>query len=217
MRGYKEDSMRSLLNKIGFSYISDSVDTSVLCRDQFSDFGLVKNNNFILRNRYIFPVKDMLGNVLALIGWYPDEKKYITTPSRLYSTNGLFFGMEQLRTGQIKNAVITEGIFDSLAVRSCGYNSFAQMGIITSEVKTTLYGVLGRRLLAIPDNDISGRRVVQQDRWHMPKGSSYMNWTTNKNIKDIDDLYKYYGETGLKDLLDDAMSDYERVITYKIV
>ena len=220
LRNYTEDSIFQMLKKIGFAYIDDLTNTSVFLRSELKDLGLTKNDRFILQNRYIFPVRDMLGNVLALIGWYPDEKKYITTPGKLYSTNGMFFGMEQLKDyPNIKETIITEGIFDSISVRSCGYTSIAQMGIRTSEVKTTLYSLFGKRLLAIPDNDESGKGVVKADKWRLPKGSSYLTWVVSgdKKLKDIDDLYKYYGKEYLSELLRDALDDYERVITYKIL
>ena len=43
------------------------------------------NGHFLLADRYTLPIRDLQGNVLALVGWNLDGKKYITTPSALFS------------------------------------------------------------------------------------------------------------------------------------
>lgn len=175
-----------------------------------------KEGKFLLRGRYIIPIRDMLGNVVALVGWYPDEKRYITTPSDMFSKSGMFFGMEQLvDTGLNKDYVLVEGIFDSLAVRSLGYNCVAMMGSLGSAEKQVLYGLFGK-LVAVPDNDKTGRGVIERDKWKLPVGSSYMNWVEDgAKIKDIDDLIKYDRRTA-KDMLEDALSDGSRVVTFRL-
>lgn len=220
-RGYSIDRMGEILNEIGFSKLDTKVDTTMFSKKEFSDLGLYREGKFLLEGRYIFPVKDMLGNVVALIGWYKDEKKYITTPSALFSKSGMFFGMEQLgSTGVNKKYFLVEGIFDSISLRSLGYNAIAQMGIDTSLQKQVLYGLF-KRVVAIPDSDGEGRKVVSMDAWKIPVGSSYMKWSGNvpcrKNgLKDIDDLSNYYEKSIVIPLLNDALCDDSRIIEYKL-
>lgn len=228
LRNYSSEEMYDELLKIGFVFIPDTVGVSVLNDSRFSDLRLfTEKGNFLLTNRYIFPVRDMLGNILAFIGWYPDDKRYITTPSKLFRKDCLFFGLEQLKsTGIGSFYVLVEGIFDSIAVRSLGYNAIAQMGSIASPQKEVLYGMF-KRLLAIPDADKTGREVVVTDRWKIPVGSSYLIWYDNrekaiksdkqgKRIKDIDDLIKCYGKDYSRYLIDDAKEDSSRVISFKL-
>lgn len=217
LRGYYPERMCSILKEAGFFYLEElsEVDIKKL-RKLGPDYGLFsKEGNFILNNRYVFPVRDMLGNTIALIGWYPDTKKYITTSSRLFSKQGLFFGMEQLqKTGLGKPYFLVEGIFDCLSVRSLGFNCVAQMGITDSRYKNVMYSFFSR-LVAIPDNDPEGRGVVGYDKWHLPRNGKYFRWIGDKS-KDIDTLCNSYEYEDVKDLLEGIHEDKRRVVTVRV-
>lgn len=222
-----EDRWFRLLSEVGIAYVSEETcDYSKFKKEEFNDLALFsKEGNFLLNKRYIIPVRDMMGNIIALIGWYPDRKKYITTPSKFFSKDCLFFGLEQLRTtGLGKDYFIVEGIFDSLNLRSLGYNSVACMGITSSRVKTLLYGLF-RKIVAIPDNDGQGRRVVKNDLWNLPRNSSYLKWvgkieidTSSESIeiKDIDRLCSLFEESDIRRLLDICLAKNDRVIKIDI-
>lgn len=216
LREYDMGRMYHILRKQGFCYVEDKNKFEKL-RQIGEDLALFsKEGNFLLTDRYIFPVYDMLGNVIALIGWYPDEKKYVTTPSKLFSKNGLFFGMEQLGvSGLGKPYVLVEGIFDSLSVRSLGFNCVAQMGIDSSRYKEVLY-TLFKGLLAIPDNDKQGVDVVVNDKWKLPVNGKYMRWKSDIYFKDIDALCNSFDEQDVKDLLLEVQQQKERVVTVEL-
>lgn len=213
LRGYsRESGMPEMLKKTGFLYIDKDVfDVTKLEKLDRGDLGILTDSgNFLLEGRFIFPVRDMNTNILALIGWYPDEKKYITTPSRLFSKKAILFGMEQLKYSGIgKKYFLVEGIFDSLSVRNLGLNCVALMGISAGSNTRVLYSLFSK-LVAIPDNDTQGRKVIENDLWKLPTGSSYLRW--KEAIKDIDDMTKKYDMKGtLADILAERTT--ERVIT----
>lgn len=220
LRKYDINRMSDVLISSGFLKLSENADVSVLFENEYSDLGLLTSGgDFLLRGRYIFPVRDMIGNVVALIGWYPDEKRYITTPSALFSKSGMFYGMEQLGvTGLGKKYFLVEGIFDALSLRAMGYNAVAQMGINSSSVKKVLYGLFDK-LVGIPDVDSQGRKVILKNSWELPHGSSYLTWVDENSkgtIKDIDALCRVYEEGIMRDILDEVLLDTTRVITYKL-
>lgn len=215
LRNY-DDSMVTTLCNAGFIKLKDNINLDKVRSYEYNDLGLFKEGNFILEGRYIFPVRDMLGNVIALIGWYPDDKKYITSASTLFSKTCLFYGMEQLKsTGLGKNYFLVEGIFDTLVLRSLGFNAVGMMGIDTSKIKVTLYGLF-KRLIGIPDSDPSGRKILLSDGWRLPLNSSYMNWDLRYNWKDIDELYKSVDLEGLKEVLSSVWSVKDRLITLEV-
>lgn len=221
------DRWSKILSEVGIVYVSkDTCDYSRFKGDEFKDLALFsKEGNFLLNERYIIPVRDMMGNIVALIGWYPDRKKYITTPSKFFSKDCLFFGLEQLkRTGLGKDYFVVEGIFDSLNLRSMGYNSVACMGISSSRVKHLLYGLF-RKVVAIPDNDTQGRRVVKNDLWNLPRNGSYLKWvgklefdesSESIDIKDIDRFCSLFEEDSIRELLDSCFLSKDRVIKIDI-
>lgn len=219
LRGYSEDVMGNTLEDMGvIKLVSEVSDIGTLSSKGFADLGLFSNGKFLLEGRYIFPVRDMLGNVVALIGWYPDEKRYITSKSAMFSKSGMFYGMEQIsRTGIGRPYYLVEGIFDSISLRAMGVNAVAMMGISSSSEKMALYGLFGK-LVGIPDADSEGRKVVKYDRWKLPVGSSYMVWRSDKkgkiSVKDIDDFCKKYTPDVVRDVLQESMDYKGRIVEY---
>jgi DNA primase len=210
LRGYDlESNMPNMLKEIGFVFIDEDLFDEIKLLKISRDLGIYTNKNtFLLKGRYIFPVKDMLGNIVALIGWYPDDKKYITTPSKFFKKGCMLFGMEQLeKTGIGKDYILVEGIFDCISVRSLGINCVALMGIKATNYTKVLY-TLFKGIVAIPDNDKEGRKVIVNDAWKLPVNGKYFKWVGS--LKDIDDMIKYYD---MKDILKDIWKEKERVVT----
>ena len=215
-RGYDISRMSGILRKSGILHIDkDKFDPRELRSADKGQLGLFsKSGNFILEDRYILPIRDMIGNVVALVGWRKNDK-YITTPSRYFSKDCMFYGLEQLSdTGIGKKYVVVEGIFDSLSVRSLGLNCIAQMGSSSSRYKEPMYSLF-KSILGIPDMDTTGISVVKNDEWNLPLGSKYMQWTIrgqNLGIKDIDDFCKTFSKEDVYDIINESFSDTKRVV-----
>lgn len=219
LRGYSKDSaIWGTLESYGFVYVDvDTFSFKKLKSVDKGDLGITrKDGDFLLYDRFIFPVRDMLGNIIALIGWKQgSERKYVTTPSRLFSKGCMFFGMEQLsKTGLGKPYILVEGIFDSLSVRSLGLNCVAMMGISSTRYKQAMYSLFGK-LLAIPDCDKEGRGVVLNDEWCLPGSGKYLKLVSS-TIKDIDDLIKVCDPTDVKTLFKEAYAEQDRVVEVRI-
>lgn len=217
-RGYLVDRMGDILTEAGFISIDMSKVDLEKVKKYGSDLALFSSNgHFLMQGRYVFPVRDMMGNVLALIGWYPDEKKYVTTPSKLFSKECLFYGMEQLgKTGLGSKYIITEGIFDSLSVRSVGLNSVAQMGISSSRYKEVLYTMF-KQIVGVPDIDEQGRDVLSHDKWKIPRNGKYFRWSNPRYyIKDLDCFVNSYDAEDVRELLLEVFNENQRVVTVNL-
>lgn len=216
LRLYQDPKMVEVLKTVGFIKLPDTVDLEPLKELQsYPNLGLeTKTGRCLLEGRFVFPVKDMLGNILALIGWFPDEKKYITTPSKYFHRSSLFFGLEQLSThGKESVVFVCEGIFDALSLRSMGYRAYATMGVELSRQKKLMYSLLGGRVVGVSDRDRVGNSVRDYDRWSCWK---YLTWVgefdmsevdeENLKIKDIDDLVKLFDPVALKEVIDEELA-----------
>lgn len=200
MRGYTLDSPNFEFFSTEFPIVkiaSDSIDSLRKAPDEFGLFD--KQGNFLLHDRFIIPVRDFEGNVLALIGWYPDDRKYITTPSKYFVRSALMLGLEQLPTES--PTVIVEGVFDSLSLRAQGVTALSMMGTKCSSTQRALYQLMGQ-IIAIPDNDSVGQTVIQEDSWGIPlKQGKYLRWkpfsvpvgSSEIYVKDIDLFTQLYG------------------------
>lgn len=212
LRGYYPNRMTDVLVRAGFLYIEESESVYDPLDGSGDDLGLFKNGRFLLANRFIFPVKDMLGNTVALIGWFPDEKKYITTPSRLFSKSCLFYGLEQfISSGVGAEYFLCEGIFDALSLRSIGFNAVSEMGVTSGRVKEGLYPLFGR-LIGVPDADAEGKKVVGSDMWRLPSNSSYLKWVGG-SYKDIDLVVNSFEAEDVREELCRCIKGKERLLT----
>ena len=181
-------------------------------------YGLIdRNGNYLLGGRYVVPIRDIMGNVTALVGWYPDDKKYVTTPTYGFSKDGQFFNIEcyaksfegdypkykDEETGEVLESTgmvyLVEGIFDTLSLRSLGFPVLGNMGLDMSLMKTEILSRFGK-VIAIPDNDKAGMgsnpylsRISGKGKkaeWQIKNENVIVQLP--KGVKDSDDFFKGY-------------------------
>lgn len=213
LRNYYTDHVYTELLETGIGLITrdDTEALSALRGYASPDTALFSaKGNFILEDRYILPIRDVAGRILAFVGWYPDTKKYITTPSKYFSKANLFFGMEKVPFDRKGTTVLVEGIFDTIALRSCGLNVLGTMGSSISEAKQSFYPLLGS-VVGIPDTDPTGRRTLRGDLWGLGGLGSYLLWDRGLEapnpsdgedpikLKDIDDLVKVFEPESIRE------------------
>lgn len=221
-RGYNIDEMYPVLKEVGLAFIDEDNDDAIREIRKFSrNLGLYGRESVYIAGRYIIPIRDLMGNIIAMVGWYDDYKRYITTPSMLFSKRLCFFGMENInRRDEI---ILVEGIFDAISVRTMGYRCLATMGIDVSREKAELLRSVARRVVSIPDNDSQGRRVVINDKWKVGN-NTYLQWSgkysideIDYNIKDIDLMLKIYEKSSVKEMIDDTLQQrHRKVVKYNI-
>lgn len=177
---------------------------------------LTKGGTFLLDDRYIISVRDISNNVVALIGYYPDTKKYITTPSPFFSKEGMFFNFREaydIAWSKYKGRVIlVEGIFDCISVSSLGLPCIATMGASVSSVKGELLKLFSK-VIGIPDNDKTGRKSLNRyDKkygWQVPSNATMIKLSGECDfgdgdvykVKDCDNLVSWYDAYDVREML----------------
>ena len=201
MRGYDSQEMYETLKEIGvikMSYLSDiSLVTDTTKFTMFNKFGLIdKNGNYLLADRYVVPIRDIVGDVTALVGWYPDTRKYVTTPTWGFSKDSQFFNIETAKNFEPNSSVyLVEGIFDTLALRSIGLFALGNMGLGLSPIKKEILTRFGH-VYAIPDADKAGKGVLpytstsSQFKWNI-SNATFVELKL-QGVKDTDDLVKFF-------------------------
>lgn len=204
-RGYFSEHQRKMIEdlELGFASINHSEDKDIYINGFYGvnpinfanniagnapnavkeSFLVTKNGNFLLDNRFIIPVEDLAGNYVALIGYYPDQRKYITAATPFFSKEALFFNYRKAYEMAWKetNGVVclVEGIFDSLSMTSIGIPCMATMGATVSVAKGELLKHFNK-VIGIPDADKVGRASLDRNA---PKGWKVPNNTTMLEIK----------------------------------
>lgn len=206
LRGYKntpiEDKMRKVFKEVGlFKMPSRDILEIMLPKvkeEELIEWGVYtkESKHHLLEDRYVIPIRDLEGKITALVGWFNDYKKYITTPTPGFSKKVQFFNEEIMETSIDKGYVIlVEGIFDTLALRAIGEPVMGCMGADLSPIhieKLKRYN----KIIAIPDNDKRGNQSNPYKTGH----NKYTWRIENKKvfvglpegIKDVDDLLKNF-------------------------
>jgi len=201
-RGYWSEDMYNTLLDLKVCKVDNLTDIKFLLPhysyEDFKDFGLVNDNGyFLLSGRYILPIRDIGGGVIALVGWDKEGgfKKYVTTKTYGFVKDASFFNYDSYKYAWEKYQGVTflvEGIFDAVSLRSLGFPVLAVMGTKMGKIKQDM---LKRytKVIAIPDNDKGGQLVTlgyHKSRWEIPVESTFIKLP--KGVKDVDDLIKFY-------------------------
>jgi len=203
MRRYSSQEMYNTLKEVGVFKTNDLSSLELIAPlskyNTSGRWGLVSvNGQYLLAGRYVIPIRDIKGKVTALVGWYPDERKYVTTPTFGFARDAQFFNIECYSQNVNADVYLVEGIFDTLALRSLDLFALGNMGLGLSPVKREILKRFNH-VFAIPDADKPGRSVLP---FHSKDVKSKFKWNIDSNvtfveiaiegIKDTDDLIKYY-------------------------
>lgn len=230
------DQIRATLKEVGIfklDYVSDiQMVVPDIPAETLKSYGLLdRNGEYLLRGRFTVPIRDIMGRVTALTGWFPDVKKYVTTPTYGFSKDGQFFNIECFAKSfdgdypkykdengeefDSKGLVyLVEGIFDTLALRSLGFPALGNMGLDMSLLKTEILTRFGK-VIAIPDNDKAGMATnpylnrlsgkAKKTQWLIK--NEHVIVQLPQGVKDSDDFVK--GFYCLEDLLRCQKANYK--------
>ena len=207
LRRYGED-MRQTLRNFGLFKLMSLDDLRVYVTaargkdfsDEFySKSGLyTEEGNFLLSGRYIVPIRDISGEVTSWVGWFPDSRKYVTTPTFGFSKSAQLFNIDSYKDCWRRNKGVTflvEGIFDTIALTSLGFSAIGNMGTDFTGVKAEMLNRYAK-VVAICDNDEAGdktnpySRGMSKGAWVLPKNHAVVRLFYG--VKDADDLVREY-------------------------
>ncbi len=120
------------------------------------------------RNRIMFPIIDVGGQVIGFGGRAMDDAKpkYLNSPETLlFNKRRLLYGMPQARTAarQSGEVYLVEGYFDALSLYQHGiHNALATMGTALSNDHVKLLKGFAGRVVLLFDSDEAGIRAAQR-------------------------------------------------------
>ena len=212
IRGYFSNEQRSLITEMQLGSC-EIEDTSIL-EGYSGELNLLsKKDNFLLNGRYIIPVESVNGDLVSLIGYYPDFKKYITLSTPFFSKACMFFNFKQAYEVSWRDynglVILVEGIFDCLSLRSIGLPAIATMGSSVSSIKGELLKVF-KKVLAVPDDDTTGRKALNRYGrygWKVPYNTTFIRFfggnfkvgTQYLHCKDMDNLVSWYDAESVRE------------------
>jgi DNA primase catalytic core len=122
-----------------------------------------------LRDRLVFPIKDVSGRTIAFGGRIlgqarPGAPKYLNSPETpVYHKGRVLYGLNWSRHAirREEAALVVEGYMDYISLAARGFeNAVAPLGTALTEEQATLLGRYTKRALLLYDSDAAGLRAT---------------------------------------------------------
>ena len=208
--GYAPDSWTTLkdyLNKKGFSDV-ELFEADLVKRGQKGSY----YDTF--RNRLIFPIIDLRGNVLGFSGRRLNEEdraKYVNSADTLvYKKGREIFGLNLAKKGNTDKLILCEGNIDVVMLHQAGFtNAVAALGTALTEEQAQLLGRYTGEILLCYDNDEAGRKAVGKALEIFSHTTIHTKVIEMSGGKDPDEIIKKYGVERFRSLIEGAANDVE--------
>lgn len=180
--------------------------------DSIKKLGVISqtNNKPIFNERWVIPINDTDGKVQGLVGYSNKaDERYIYGTSRYYERRDTLYGLENLELAyDMGYAVVTEGITDTLRLRSLGIkNSFARCGTHKSEFILNQLNRCRHGVISIPDRDTAGMKSKKY--W---KFNRYITIHIDIKYKDCDEMLREGDNIGIfMDCLNASIEELKRL------
>ena len=177
----------------------------------------LKNGKYYdrFRNRIMFPIKDIYGNIIAFSSRInPEENdgaKYMNTADTfVYKKRQNLFGIDVAKNYCDKCMLLVEGNMDVISLRQAGFkNVVAPLGTSLTEEQIKLLAKLTKEIVLLFDTDAAGQKATEK-AINLFKGSGLSVCVVElPNTKDPDEFIKKNGAEAFKTLLDSATCDIE--------
>lgn len=183
-----------------------------------ADLGYKSRNGGVIdrfRNRVMFPIIDLQGNVIAFGGrkFTDDVKggKYVNTSDTLiYKKTNNLFAMNFAKNTKENELILCEGYMDVIALHQAGFtNAVAALGTAVTPQQARLMSKYIDRVVLSQDGDEAGQKSISRSIPIMKEAGLDVRVLEIKGAKDPDEFIKKYGSARFKRLLDGCANDIE--------
>ena len=209
--GYAPDEWRSL---------SDAMKAKGYTEQELLDAGLVlrgKNNSVYdrFRNRLMFPIIDIRGNVIAFGGRVLDDStpKYLNSPETIiFNKRRNLFALNIVKKSKQGRIILTEGYMDAIALHQYGFDcAVASLGTSLTEEHAHLLSKYTDQVVLTYDGDEAGQNATKRAIPMLEKNGIHVKVLRMQGAKDPDEFLKKYGAERFSLLLDQSenQADYQ--------
>lgn len=205
--GYAPNEWRALiehLRKKGFT--DEEMVLANLARRSDKDGRTSCYDNF--RNRVMFPIIDLRGNVIAFGGRVMDDSKpkYINTSDTLvYKKSNGVFALNFAKNANDNKLILVEGYMDVIALHQAGFtNAIACLGTAFTSEQANLLSRYAEEILICYDNDEAGKKATQKALGVLGKTGVKLRVVKMEGGKDADEIIRKHGKERFDSLLGNA-------------
>lgn len=192
--------------------------------EELKDAGLCRESNrkseggkpvlySYFRNRLMFPIIDVRGNVIGFGGRVMDNStpKYLNSPETvIFNKRRNLFGMNIAKKSKLGYLILVEGYMDAIALHQYGFDcAVASLGTSLTEEHATLLSRYTEQVVLIYDGDQAGQNASQRAIPILEKAGLQIRVLRMRDAKDPDEFLKKFGADAFRVLLEEASNRVE--------
>lgn len=210
--GYAPNDWRELINHLKtLGFTEHELVLANLARRSDKNGRANYYDNF--RNRVMFPIIDLRGNVIAFGGRVMDDSKpkYINTSDTLvYKKSNGVFAMNLAKNNNDNKFILVEGYMDVIALHQAGFtNAIACLGTAFTSEQANLLSRYAEEIIICYDNDEAGKTATARALGVLGKTGLKLRVVTMAGGKDADEIIRKHGKERFADLLKEASNKTE--------
>lgn len=168
------------------------------------------------RKRYMFPVINIRGNVIAFSGRAVagEEKqggKYVnTSDTPVYKKSNNLFGINFAKNHCSERVILVEGNMDVISLHQAGFqNVVAPLGTSFTEEQINLLSRYTKEIVLMLDSDAAGQKALMRASGLLQNTGLSVRVVVLPDGKDPDEFIKKNGPDRFRAILEGAVSDIE--------
>lgn len=209
--GFAPDSYTALTDymlKKGFTK-DELVSANLSRRSQKNENNIYDN----FRNRVMFPIIDIRGNVIAFGGRVMDDSKpkYLnTSDTMVYKKSQGVFALNLAKKSGKDSLILCEGYMDVIAMHQAGFtNTVAGLGTALTGEQAQLLSRYASEILISYDADEAGQKAAARAIGIFSKTQAKIKVLKLSGGKDPDEIIKNYGVEKMKAIINGAANKIE--------
>lgn len=167
------------------------------------------------KNRAMFPVIDLRGNVIAFSGRRihdtDSDRKYVNTSDTLvYKKGSNLFALNFAKKSKSDSIILCEGNLDVISLHQAGFtNAVAGLGTALTEEQAHLLSHYAGEIFICYDSDEAGQKATRKAINILGKTTLKVRIIHMTGGKDPDEIIQKFGAEGFRRCLDSAANDVE--------
>lgn len=157
------------------------------------------------RNRVMFPIIDVRGNVIGFGGRVMDgsEPKYLNSPeSMIFNKRKNLFALNAAKKTKMEMLVLTEGYMDTISMHQYGFDcAVASLGTALTQEQAGMLAKYTKQMVLCYDGDQAGQNAAKRAIGILEKTGMSVRVLRMQGAKDPDEFLKKYGAERFKKLL----------------
>lgn len=217
---------KSTLTKFGIGFapnswteLCDAMRAKGYTEEELKESGLVsvsqKNGRIYdrFRNRLMFPIIDVRGNVIGFGGRVMDNStpKYLNSPETvIFNKRKNLFALNLAKKSKLGYLILVEGYMDAVALHQYGFDcAVASLGTSLTEEHAALLSRYTEQVMLIYDGDEAGQNATKRAIPMLEKAGLQVKVLQMREAKDPDEFLKKFGADRFRLLLEESSNRVE--------